>query len=113
MVRRTIVLLVCLLATLGFAASAQANWQYYQNKGASPHVFNQTSATYTNGFHWARNTGGAYTWWVFTAGGTFVAGAVPGGGLGTWDQTGYNNFYWKFRNDGNAVVNFDIYKKVP
>jgi hypothetical protein len=38
---------------------------------------------------------------------------VPGGGLGTWDQTGYNNFYWKFRNDGNAVVNFDIYKKVP
>jgi hypothetical protein len=117
MVRRSIVLLACLAASLSLAGSALgARWENYAYAGASPGVTKSTPTTYTDGFHWIRTVGNqsAYTWWVFTGGGTLKAGPVPtNDGLATWrNPNGYNNFYWKFRNDGSAVQGFDVYREV-
>jgi hypothetical protein len=110
-------LLATCMAALGLATSASAGWGM-DYVGASPGVYARTGPTpYTSQFSFYRTVGGAnyqYSWYVFTAGGTYQGGKT---GVNdphdTWGPAGWNYRYWKFYNGAPGVQGFDVYWTTP
>jgi hypothetical protein len=110
MKRKVVVLVASLFAALAVTSTAAAGSQYV---GASPWVYNQTRADYTNYYEWYMVVGyGQYHWYVFTTGGALKAQGTNNSTGGAWGD-GWNYYYWKFQNQGPVTQGFDVYWSEP